>query len=92
MTVSALESNDECRKHVFSMPPVAQVLDKSSLSLALKVDFLWQIFSSPVPSQGELIGSRYLSRRPCIRLCVHPFTFKYAGLSLRPCQMRSNFI
>ena len=42
MTVSALENNDECHKHDFSMPPVTRVLDKSSL-LALKVDFLWPI-------------------------------------------------
>ena len=44
MTVGALENNDECRKHDFSMPPVTQVLNKNSLSLALKVDFLWPIF------------------------------------------------
>ena len=48
----------ECRKHVFSMPPVTKVLDKSSLLLALKVDFLLPIFSSPMPSQGELIGTQ----------------------------------
>ena len=74
MTVGALANGDECRKHDFSMLPVTRVLDKISLSLALKVDFCGQYFSSPMPLQGELIGSGYLSRRPCIRLCVHPFT------------------
>ena len=53
MTVSALENNDECRKHVFSMPPVTQVLNKNSLSLALKVDFCGRYFSSPMPSQDQ---------------------------------------
>ena len=77
MTLSALENNDdndECHKHDFSMPLVTRVLDKSSLPLALKVDFCGRYFSSLMPSQGELIGSGNLSRRPCIRLCVHPFT------------------
>ena len=81
MTVSALENNDECRKHDFSMPPVTRVLDKSSQSLALKVDFCGRYFSFLMPSQGELIGSGYLSRRPCIRLCVHPFTLSNMTIS-----------
>ena len=65
----------------FSMSPVTQVLNKNSLSLALKVDFCGRYFSSPMPSQVELIGSRYLSRRPCIRLCVHPFTLSNKTIS-----------
>ena len=81
MSVSALENGDECRKHDYSLLPVTRVLDKSSLSLALKVDFCGQYFSSPMPSQGQLIGSGYLSRRPCIRLCVHPFTLSFMTIS-----------
>ena len=81
MTVSALENNDGCRKQDFSMPPVFRALDKSSLSLALKVDLYGRYFSSPMPSQGELIESGYLSGRRCIRLCVHRFTLSNMTIS-----------
>ena len=80
MTVSALENNDECRKHYFSMPPVTQVLNKNSLSLALKVDFCGRYFSSPMPSQGELIGSRYLSRRACLTNVQRRYLSYFGGI------------
>ena len=54
MTVSALENNDECRKHDFSMPPVTQVLNKNSLSVALKVDFLADILAHLCPHKVSL--------------------------------------
>ena len=42
MAVSALENNDECRKHVFSMPPESS--EQKFPVTSIKSGFLWPMF------------------------------------------------